>query len=744
MRKRICLALGALTFLSGCGGGGGVSSTGTAPSTTGTTTTTVPPVVVVNYNDAEYGRSNAASAASAISAYNAGSTGAGVKIAILDSGLTDPAAEFAGRIDPASRSIADNSGSVDDDGHGTAVAAVAAAARNASDIQGVAFGATILALKTDSTGSCGTTDGCKFNTNTLATAVDYARVNGAKIINLSLGGATANATFRAAIARATAAGIIVVIAAGNDATSQPDPLAQVAGDAGANGLVIIAGASDSAGNIASFSGRAGSFGAFYIAALGSRVRSFDNTGTDFFYSGTSFSAPAVAGAIALLEAAFPNMTPAQIVNLLYASATDAGATGVDSTFGHGLLNLAKAFQPAGTTGLAGSAIPVSLTDNGALSPAMGDATTSSAGQTIILDHYGRAFTLDVGGTLRRQSGRRPLGTAIAGDMLTRDGRIGDAIVSLTVARNLAGQPWAGFAQRGLTHEQDQAARAIAGTMIARIGAHTELGLQYAGSGRQLGTRLGDSDGGGSYLAARGAGDDPGFDARGGFAFGLRWRAGRLAITTTAEQGRLAALRSEPEVAPLYTLAAIHAERRFGGLALRFGGGLLAEQASVLGARFGPALGGGGATTTLADLSGTLALGGGWTADAAWRHGWTRAATGGLLARGRLESDSAAFSLSHTLHRQRFGLRFAMPTRVTSGGLNLSAPSGYDYTTGVTGYATSRLSLTPDGRERDLEASYGLRIGGGWLDANLFVRREPGNIEVAPDDRGAALRYALAF
>jgi hypothetical protein len=474
------------------------------------------------------------------------------------------------------------------------------------------------------------------------------------------------------------------------------------------------------------------------------VRSFDKTGADFFYSGTSFSAPAVAGAIALLESAFPNLTPAQVLNLLYASATDAGATGVDSVYGHGLLNLAKAFQPAGTTSLAGSAIPVSLTNNGALSPAMGDATASSAGQTIILDGYGRAFTLDVGGTLRRQSGRRPLGTAIAGDMLTRDGQMGDAIVSLTVARNLAGQPWAGFAQRGLTREQGQAARAIAGSMIARIGAHTEIGLQYAGSGRQLGTRLGDLDGGASYLAAQGPGDTPGFDARGGFAFGLRWRNGRLAITTTAEQGRLAALRSEPQVAPLYTLAAIHAERRFGRLALRAGGGLLDEQASVLGARFGPALGGGGATTTMLDLGGTLTLGDGWAAEAAWRHGWTRAATGGLLARGRLQSDAAAFSLSHTQRRQRFGLRFALPTRVVSGGLNLSAPSGYDYTRGVTSYVTSRLSLSPEGRERDLEASYGVRLGDGWLDFNLFVRREPGNIELAPNDRGTALRYALAF
>jgi len=766
MRKLDCLALVPLTLLAGCGGGG-VGSTGTPPPATTTPTPTPAPTPVptptpaptptptptpgpaptptptVNYNDAEYQLSNA-STVSAISAYNAGSTGAGVTIAVLDSGLTNARNEFAGRIASASRSLADNNGYGDDDGHGTAVAAVAAASRNGSDIEGVAFGSTILALKTDSTGSCGTTDGCAFNTSTLATAVDYARTNGAKVINMSLGGASATASFRAAIARATAAGIIVVIAAGNDATADPDPLAQIASDPASNGLVIIAGASDAAGNIASFSDRAGSFGQYYITARGSGVRSFDNTGQDYVYSGTSFSAPTVAGAIALLEAAFPNMTPAQIVSLLYASATDAGTTGVDSTFGHGLLNLARAFQPAGATSLAGSAIPVSLTSNAILSSAMGDATTASAGQTIILDRYGRTFLLDLGRTFVREAGRRPLGTAIAGNLLTREGAMGGASVSLTIANTPGTQPWAGFAQRGLTREQDAQPHALAGSMTAPIGAHMEIGLQYAGNGRALGTRLGEPGDSAAFVAAKGPGDDPGFDARGGFAFGLRWHLGHLAVTTTAEQGHLARLRTDLGPTPGYTMAAVHAERRFGTLTLRVGAGVLDEQSSVLGARFGAALGGRGATSSLLDLGGQLTLGAGWSADAAWRHGWTRAATGGLLTEGRLQTDAMAFGLGHAGANRRFGLRVAMPTRVVAGGFALTAPSGYDYATGITTYTISRLSLTPAGRERDVEASYGLGLAGGWLDANLFLRQQPGNFALAPDDRGATLRYAVTF
>jgi subtilisin family serine protease len=765
--KVVCAPAGAaLLLLSGCGGGGGgaVNSTGTPPASTTTTTpptdttttgTITPPTgpttvtvtpTVVDYNDAEYTRSNAATSASAISAWNAGSTGAGVTIAILDSGLTDAKGQFAGRISAASKSISDTAGYADQDGHGTAVAAVAAAARNGSDVEGVAFGATVMALRTDQTGSCATDDGCSFSTATLATAIDYAVTNGAKVINLSLGGNSATSQMRAAINRATAAGVIIVIAGGNDGDAEPDPLAQIASESIARGLVIIAGATDATGALASFSDKAGTFGNYYLAALGSRVRAFDNNGADFFYSGTSFSAPAVSAAIALLEAAFPNLTAAQVVSLLYASATDAGATGVDSTFGRGILNLVKAFQPLGTSSLPGSTAAISLSSNAVLSGAMGDATLTGSGldKTVILDGYGRAFRVNLAGTVAHIGQRHPLANAMTGNLITRAQQAGPLAVSLTVARDLAGEPWTGFAQRGLTANGPSQAQTVSAVATMAFGHDMQAGFGFSTSGRRIGDMIGgDSSTGGSFMIARGPAEGPGFDSGSGMAGAFRQRFGRLAIDASAERGTLRALLKD-RTASGYTMMNVRATRAFGPLALGIGVGLLDEDRTVLGARFGALLGGRGAVTRTAEMDARLVLGRGWSLHGAWRQGWTSAAAGGALTHGRLESTSSAFDIGRIGARTRFGLRFAQPLRVTGGGFALSVPSGYDYATGLASYTLTSLDLAPAGHERDFEASYGFRLAGGWIDTNLYVRQQPGNIAAAADDMGAALRYGLTF
>ena len=55
--------------------------------------------------------------------------------------------------------------------------------------------------------------------------------------------------------------------------------------------------------------------------------------------------------------AFPNLTGKQIVSILFQTADDLGAAGVDSTYGNGRLNIQRAFAPIGTTSLAGQSDP---------------------------------------------------------------------------------------------------------------------------------------------------------------------------------------------------------------------------------------------------------------------------------------------------------------------------------------------------------------------------------------------------
>ena len=65
----------------------------------------------------------------------------------------------------------------------------------------------------------------------------------------------------------------------------------------------------------------------YLDGLGFKDQAPDNTGTQFLWNGTSFSAPTISGAVALMAQAFPNLTGKQIVSILFQTADDLGAAG---------------------------------------------------------------------------------------------------------------------------------------------------------------------------------------------------------------------------------------------------------------------------------------------------------------------------------------------------------------------------------------------------------------------------------
>ena len=113
---------------------------------------------------------------------------------------------------------------------------------------------------------------------------------------------------------------------------------------------------------------------------------------NLLFSGTSFATPQVAGAVALLAQAFPNLTGQQIVRLLLDSARDAGAAGIDATYGAGILDIASAFAPRGAMTLAGGTTAVRIGMDTALgSAAMCDALARAGPvRGVALDKIGRA------------------------------------------------------------------------------------------------------------------------------------------------------------------------------------------------------------------------------------------------------------------------------------------------------------------------------------------------------------------
>lgn len=685
--------------------------------------------------------------ADAAVAYEAGATGAGVKIGIVDYGTISPEiGPFVGRVDPASRDLV-GSGREQSHFHGPAVASVAAANRDGVFMHGVAFQASILGYNV-AAASC-TIGNCTTHFPAMIEAIDLAVANGARVINFSAGPGVnwQPEQYYAAMQRAAEAGVVLVFAAGNNGGGQPIPhVLEVERRLASFGNVLIVGAHDQGRQMASFSDRGGDSAA-YIAALGVNVPLFDHLGgTQTTFFGTSFSAPAVAGAVALVAGAFPHLTAREIVQILLTSADDAGAPGRDPVFGNGILNIGRAFQPLGATSIAGGGQPVSLFANGALSAPMGDARPGEARVTI-LDGFARAFTIDLATTVAGRHATEPLLEGALGGYSTVAAEAGPMAVTLTALRGASGPERVRMAALGLTEAETRRAKAIAGTIVNRIAPGTAVALGFSESGSMVRRRLA-GEGGPPFLAARDPAARLGFHERPATSFGLRQALGPVAVTVTSERGEVADWRDAGPARPGYGIASIVAERRQGGARFWVGASRLDEESSLLGARFADAFRSGGARTLFLDAGADVSLGRGWSLSGSYRRGETRVeGTGALVERGRLNSDAFALDIAKAgllSSGDALAFRLAQPLRVRSGGFDLNLPVSYDHGDGSVAYAPGFLNLAPAGRERVWELAYGGRRWGGWLELNAFLRSDPGHFEKMPGDAGGAVRFALRF
>ena len=256
-------------------------------------------------------------------------TGIGVIVAVVDSG-SGPHPDLAENLLPG-RSFfglveSQDGSDIDASGHGTHVAGIiASAANNGIGGSGVAPNAQLLPIKVlDQAGQGDARD--------VAAGVRYAADNGAKVINLSLGGATESSSLTQAITYANDKGALVVAAAGNGgANDKPKWPASL-------DLTLAVTAVDQSNGATSFDQR-GEY--IDIAAPGTGIVSTVK-GDYGASSGTSMAAGFVAGAAALLFAAEPRATNNQVRDILLRTATDIGEPGRDLTFGVGLINMVAA------------------------------------------------------------------------------------------------------------------------------------------------------------------------------------------------------------------------------------------------------------------------------------------------------------------------------------------------------------------------------------------------------------------
>jgi subtilisin family serine protease len=257
---------------------------------------------------------------------NVPTEGAGIIVAVVDSGVQASHPDLAGAVVAGTDFIAAGDGSNDQYGHGTHVAGILGA--RDQDVGGIGGApmVTILPIRVLGADGAGNYSG-------LINGINEAVARGARVISLSMGGTGVSPMLEQAVARANAAGVVVVAAAGND------------GNCGAHypasydGVIAVGATGQGTDALAPFSQRGPTVD---IAAPGTNVWSTYPGSGHHALSGTSMATPLVSAAAALVLAKCPGFGPAQVEAQLEATAQPIPGNPIQSSPASGALRAGAA------------------------------------------------------------------------------------------------------------------------------------------------------------------------------------------------------------------------------------------------------------------------------------------------------------------------------------------------------------------------------------------------------------------
>ena len=675
---------------------------------------------------------------------------------MLDSGIRSTHEEFIGANVLAGRNFVegDDPNDVSDTvGHGTAVASLIAGQN-----LGTAPGATVMPLRV------APADSFTIDPSARTLAAAYAREQGAQIQNMSF---TMHDT---TILNLNAeAGVLSVLAAGNDGEPNPDPWALYDPSNTESHLsewsqqhTLVVGAVrmlyDENGNLTGEvemwedSDRAGEFVMHrYLVAPGHFVPAAYYTGDDTYHkpSGTSYATPQVSAAAAVVWAADPSLSAVEVADILLTTADDLGDPGVDVIYGHGLLNLEAALQPVGLLGVpagdhsADGLLGVSASQL-ALPAAFGDALSghSALRQITVLDSFNRPYAMDLSDQVRSIRQDSPLLERLARVNQTSD-TVQQAFGGMTLTAAMTHTP---ATSRRLNAGLDDRKEQNQDSRLTTLMASGQTGpfhytMMDGGSVQQM---IAPAEQGGHWLQSSMVSMpqmDLIRDPKGASLTSLDASWGRLSLAYASGTAQysdhsgvdagIAAWQTQKAGAD-WTVMLSH----------------MIEQETFLGANASGALGVGGqaASSTLGmgvslPLSDTLRIVGAASVGSTQVH----AQPGSMLQDWQgLRTSSLGLGLLSRHDQREMGLRVLRPLRVDSGQVVLNVPVARTLEHEIV-REQSVVELSPSGQEIAIESFYRMAQGKrGLLGVNVMYRLEPNHVRNAEPEWATLLEGSLSW